>query len=70
MTNELLIIGHCFYCSLCRGADQDRTDDLFIANEALSQTELQPHDIAQMYAIRISNANNFYRLIYSDLKKL
>jgi hypothetical protein len=26
-----------------RGADRDRTDDLFVANEALSQTELQPH---------------------------
>ena len=25
-----------------RGADRDRTDDLLVANQALSQTELQP----------------------------
>ena len=25
-----------------RGAEEDRTPDLFVANEALSQTELQP----------------------------
>ena len=27
------------------GADRDRTDDLLVANEALSQTELQPRNI-------------------------
>ena len=28
--------------TLDRGADRDRTDDLLVANQALSQTELQP----------------------------
>jgi hypothetical protein len=28
------------------GADQDRTDDLLSAIQALSQTELQPHETA------------------------
>ncbi len=32
-----------------RGADRDRTDDLFVANEALSQTELQPHSTSYSF---------------------
>jgi hypothetical protein len=30
------------------GADRARTDDLFVANEALSQAELQPQNDAQL----------------------
>jgi hypothetical protein len=39
--------------SLC-GADRDRTDDLLVANQALSQTELQPQNNFQIFKSKIS----------------
>ncbi|GEM_PF-2671862 len=32
-----------------RGADQDRTDDLFVANEALSQLSYSPIPIIKLH---------------------
>jgi hypothetical protein len=42
------------FCLQARGADQDRTDDLFVANEALSQLSYSPRI---MFKLR----NNFYK---------
>src|SRR3972149_1034588 len=40
-----------------RGADRDRTDDLFVANEALSQLSYSPpnHQFLQILSVKIRN---------------
>ena len=47
---------HCLlitvYCQLFRGADRDRTDDLFVANESLSQLSYSPKQTISYYFLR------------------